>query len=158
MKIWIDADAAPFDVKQIVFRASKRLRVETLLVANRFLETPVALTTVRSIQVADGADQADRYIVTHGEAGDLAITADLPLAGQLVDKGLFVIDPRGDEYSPNTVATRLSMRNFLDDLRGSGMVTGGSPPYGETDKKAFAATFDRLLTKAIRRAKASESP
>ena len=150
MKIWIDADAAPVDVKQIVFRAAKRLGVETILVANRLLDTPADSPMVKSIQVRDGADQADRYILANGELGDVAITADLPLAGLLVEKGLYVIDPRGDEYSPDTIASRLSMRNFMDDLRGGGMATGGSAPYGENDKKAFAATFDRLLTKALR--------
>lgn len=150
MKIWIDADAAPADVKLVVFRAAKRLGVVTFLVANRLLDTPAGLPMVKAIQVRDGADEADRFIVTHGTAGDLAITADLPLAGLLVQKGLFVIDPRGDEYSPETIASRLSIRNFMDDLRGNGMVLGGTAPYGEADKKAFAATFDRLLTKALR--------
>ncbi|TWU10377.1 hypothetical protein Pla52o_56590 [Novipirellula galeiformis] len=150
MKIWIDADAAPQDVKQIVFRAAKRLDVETILVANRPLDVPPALTMVRSVVVRDGADQADRYIEMHSERHDIAITADLPLAGLLVEKGVFVIDPRGDEYSPNTIASRLSMRNFMDDLRGEGMVVGRTSPYGDADKKAFAATFDRLLTKALR--------
>jgi uncharacterized protein len=157
VKIWIDADAAPADVKQIVFRAAKRLGVTTLLVANRLLETPASMTMVKSIQVRDGTDEADKYIVAHGAAGDIAITADLPLAGQLVEKGLFVIDPRGAEYSPDTIAARLSMRNFLDNLRGEGLVTGGSAPYGETDKQQFASTFDRLLTKAIKKAKAKEA-
>ncbi len=152
MRIWIDADAAPGDVKQIVFRAAKRLGVETILVANRLLDTPADSPMVKSIQVREGADQADRYIVAKGEPGDVAITADLPLAGLLVEKGLYVIDPRGDEYSPDTIASRLSMRNFMDDLRGGGLVTGGSAPYGENDKKAFASTFDRLMTKAIRKA------
>jgi len=152
VRIWIDADAAPTEVKQIVYRAAKRLEIETLLVANRLLDTPPGLTMVRSIQVREGADEADRFIHQHGTAGDLAITADVPLAGDLVAKGLYVIDPRGDEYSPNTIASRLSMRNFMDTLRGEGMVGGGSAPYGDADKKAFAATFDRLLTKAIRQA------
>lgn len=150
MKIWIDADAAPTEVKEIVFRAAKRLQIETLLVANRPVATPASMPHVRSIVVRDGADEADKYIVNHGQAGDLAVTADLPLAGLLVEKKLFVIDPRGDEYSPNTIASRLSMRNFMDELRGNGEVTGGSAPYGDRDKKAFAATFDRLLTKAQR--------
>ncbi len=157
MKIWIDADAAPVEVKLIVFRAAKRLNLETILVANRLLDTPADSPQVKSIQVRDGADQADRYIVSHGQPGDIAITADLPLAGLLVDKELYVIDPRGDEYSPDTIASRLSMRNFMDDLRGGGMVTGGSAPYGDQDKKAFAATFDRLLTKAIRRSQSTTS-
>jgi uncharacterized protein YaiI (UPF0178 family) len=156
VRIWIDADAAPLEVKEIVFRAAKRLDVNTVLVANRLLETPANLPMVKAVQVRDGADQADRFIVASGEAGDLAITADLPLADQLVAKGLFVIDPRGDEYSPDTVRTRLSMRNFMDALRGSGMVVGRSTPYGDADKKAFAATFDRLLTKAMRRSQANQ--
>jgi hypothetical protein len=154
LRIWIDADAAPADVKQIVFRAAKRLNIATVLVANRLLGTPANLPMVEAVQVREGADQADRFIVAQGEAGDLAITADLPLADQLVAKGLFVIDPRGDEYSPDTIKSRLSMRDFMDTMRGTGMVTGGSAPYGDADKKAFAATFDRLLTKAMRRSKA----
>ncbi|SMP68639.1 hypothetical protein SAMN06265222_11192 [Neorhodopirellula lusitana] len=149
MRIWIDADAAPTDVKEVIFRAAKRLQVETILVANRPVSAPANATTVRSIVVGQGADQADKYIVDQSEAGDLAITADLPLAGLLVEKGVYVVDPRGEEYSPATIASRLSMRNFMDEMRGAGMVTGGSPPYGPKDKKAFAATFDRLLTKAL---------
>lgn len=148
MKIWIDADAAPTEVKEIVYRAAERLSIETILVANRPLSTPASLTMVRKVLVQQGADQADRYIVAQAEAGDLAITADLPLADQLVAKGLYVIDPRGDEYSAATIASRLSMRNFMDELRGAGMVVGRSSPYGDVDKKTFAATFDRLLTKA----------
>ncbi|WP_404306572.1 YaiI/YqxD family protein [Neorhodopirellula lusitana] len=149
MRIWIDADAAPTDVKEVIFRAAKRLQVETILVANRPVSAPANATTVRSIVVGQGADQADKYIVDQSEAGDLAITADLPLAGLLVEKGVYVVDPRGEEYSPATIASRLSMRNFMDEMRGAGMVTGGSPPYGPKDKKAFAATFNRLLTKAL---------
>ncbi|MGV3483396.1 MAG: YaiI/YqxD family protein [Planctomycetaceae bacterium] len=156
MKVWIDADAAPADVKQIVFRAAKRLGVATLLVANRSLDTPAGLPMVKSIQVREGTDEADRFIVTHSEPGDLVITADLPLAGLLVAKDVFVVDPRGAEYSPDTIATRLSIRNFMDELRGNGMVVGGGAPYGDGDKKAFAATFDRLLTKALRRASRAE--
>ena len=149
MKIWIDADAAPTDVKEVVFRAAKRLQIETVLVANRPVSAPANATTVRSIVVGQGADQADKYIVDKSESGDLAITADLPLAALLVEKGLFVVDPRGEEYSTATIASRLSMRNFMDEMRGAGMVTGGSAPFGPKDKKAFAATFDRLLTKAV---------
>jgi len=151
LKIWIDADAAPTDVREVVFRAAKRLNVETLLVANTRVSAPANATTVRSILVREGADQADRYIVHHGAAGDVAITADLPLAALLVEKGLYVVDPRGEEYSWATIASRLSMRNFMDEMRGAGMVTGGAAPYGPKDKKAFAATFDRLLTNAMRR-------
>jgi len=157
LKIWIDADAAPVEVKQTVFRASKRLGIETLMVANRPIDSPPSATMVKAIVVREGADEADRYIVAHATAGDLAITADLPLAALLVEKSVFVIDPRGSEYSPDTIASRLSMRNFMDDLRGEGMVLSGAKPYGDADKKAFAATFDRLLTKALRLAKTGEA-
>jgi len=150
LRIWVDADAAPIDVKQIVFRAAKRLGIETILVANQKLATPGDAPTVRSVQVREGANVADQYIVHNGSAGEIAITADLPLAADLVAKGLRVIDPRGDEYSPANISARLSMRNFMDELRGTGVETGGSAPYGDKDKKAFAATFDRLLTKALK--------
>ncbi|MEM9643794.1 MAG: YaiI/YqxD family protein [Planctomycetota bacterium] len=150
VRVWIDADAAPIDVKQVVFRAAKRLGVETILVANQKLTTPGDAPSVRSVQVREGANVADRYIVMNGDAGDLAVTADLPLAADLVAKGIFVIDPRGDEYSAANIASRLSMRNFMDELRGTGVQTAGAAPYGDRDKKAFAATFDRLLTKAMR--------
>ncbi|MEM9587084.1 MAG: YaiI/YqxD family protein [Planctomycetota bacterium] len=150
MRVWVDADAAPNDVKQVVFRAANRLSVETILVANQSIAVPANATCVRSVVVREGADQADRYIVKHGEPGDLAITADLPLAADLVDKGLHVIDPRGEAYTAANIAGRLSMRNFMDDLRGAGVVTGGSAPYSNRDKKAFAATFDRLLTKSLK--------
>lgn len=149
MKIWIDADAAPTVVKEVVFRAVKRLNIETLLVANSLVTAPKNASTVRSIVVREGADQADRYIVNHSEAGDLAITADLPLAALLVEKKVCVIDPRGEEYSAANIASRLSMRNFMDEMRGAGMETGGNAPYSAKDKQKFASTFDRLLTKAI---------
>ncbi|TWT67452.1 YaiI/YqxD family protein [Allorhodopirellula solitaria] len=151
MKIWVDADAAPTDVKTIVFRAATRRNIETILVANQPIPIPpAAAATARSVVVREGADQADRYIVKHGQPMELAITADLPLAADLVAKGLLVIDPRGEEYSAANIASRLSMRNFMDSLRGTGVVTSGSAPYNEKDKKAFAATFDRLLQKATR--------
>ena len=149
MKIWVDADAAPREVKDIVSRAAKRLNVETILVANRKLATPADAPMVRSIMVRDGANVADQYIVDHADANDLAITADLPLAADLVAKSVHVIDPRGDIYDKANIASRLSMRNFMDELRGTGVETGGAAPYGDRDKKAFASSFDRLLTKAM---------
>lgn len=149
MKIWVDADAAPREVKEIVSRAAKRLNVETILVANRKLATPADAPMVRSVVVPDGANVADQYIVDHADANDLAITADLPLAADLVAKSVHVIDPRGDIYDKANIASRLSMRNFMDELRGTGVETGGAAPYGDRDKKAFAASFDRLLTKAM---------
>jgi uncharacterized protein YaiI (UPF0178 family) len=150
VKIWVDADAAPREVKEIVYRAAKRLNVETILVANRKLATPAGSPMVRSISVSDGANVADQYIVAHSRANDLAITADLPLAADLVAKQVRVIDPRGDVYDPTNIASRLSMRNFMDELRGTGVETGGAAPYGDRDKKAFAGSFDRLLTEALK--------
>ena len=151
MKIWIDADAAPRDVKDVVFRAATRLSVETVLVANQRIGVPANAKTVSMVTVREGADVADRYIVLHSEAGDLVVTADIPLAALLVDKKVDVIDPRGEAYDASNIASRLSMRDFMDDMRGAGMVTGGSHPYGDRDKKAFANTFDRLLTKLLKR-------
>jgi hypothetical protein len=151
MKIWIDADAAPRDVKDVVFRAAKRLSVETVLVANQRIGIPANAETVSMVTVREGADVADRYIVQNSESGDLVITADIPLAALLVEKKVDVIDPRGEAYDAGNIASRLSMRNFMDDLRGAGTVTGGSRPYGDRDKKAFANTFDRLLTKLLKR-------
>lgn len=152
MKIWIDADAAPRDVKDVVFRAAQRLRVETVLVANQRIAIPASAETVSMVTVREGADVADRYIVKNSEAGDLVVTADIPLAALLVDKQVDVIDPRGEAYDASNIASRLSMRNFMDELRGTGTITGGSRPYGDRDKKAFANTFDRLLTKLLKRA------
>ena len=150
MKIWIDADAAPRDVKEVVFRAAQRLGVETVLVANQRIAIPANAETVSMVTVREGADVADRYIVMHSEPRDLVITADIPLAALLVDKKVDVIDPRGEAYDRTNIASRLSMRDFMDDLRGAGMVTGGSRPYGDRDKKAFANTFDRLLTRLLK--------
>ena len=150
MKIWIDADAAPFEVKEIVFRAARRLKVETVLVANQTLAPPPNAPTVRVVTVRDGANVADKYIVEHSQVGDLVITADIPLASDLVTKQVVAIDPRGEEYNADNIASRLSMRNFMDGLRGAGTITGGSRPYDELNKKAFAATFDRLLHRLLR--------
>lgn len=150
MKIWIDADACPLEVKEIIFRASKRLGVEVVLVANQLITAPPNYKLVSSVIVNQDANAADKYIVDTALAGEIAITADLPLAGELVSKGVLTIDPRGDEYSPDTVRSRLSVRDFMDHMRGSGMTTGGAAPYNELDKKAFASTFDRLLTRALR--------
>ena len=151
MKIWIDADAAPRDVKEVVFRAASRLEIETVLVANSPQSVPPAAATVRSVVVRQGADVADQYIVVHSQEGDLVVTADIPLAAHLVEKDVAVIDPRGEEYNAANIAGRLSMRNFLDQLRGTGAQTGGAAPYSPQDKRAFAATFDRLLTKLLKR-------
>ncbi|QDV22754.1 YaiI/YqxD family protein [Aureliella helgolandensis] len=151
VKIWIDADAAPRDVKEIIFRAARRLKVDTILVANQPLGLPPNASMVSSVTVSEGANEADKYIVEHAEVGDIVITADIPLAALLVEKSVDAIDPRGEKYTADNIRTRLSVRDFMDDMRGAGAVTGGSRPYDEKDKKAFAATFDSTLTRALRK-------
>ena len=152
MKIWVDADAAPRDVKDIVARAALRLELDTLLVANQRLQTPANNPFVSAITVAGGPDVADDHIAEHAQMGDLAVTADIPLAARLVEKGVKTIDPRGTEYSEENIGERLSVRDFMDSLRSSGVETGGPAAYGQKDKRAFAASLDRLLTRLVREA------
>jgi hypothetical protein len=150
MRVWIDADAAPRDVKEIVFRAAKRLAIETVLVANQRLQPPAGNPFVRVIRVEGGPDVADRRIAADAAPGDVAITADIPLAAALVAKGVLVIDPRGEEYTPENVGERLSVRDFMDGLRTQGVVTGGPRPYDARARQAFASALDRVLTRARR--------
>ncbi|MGC1273422.1 MAG: YaiI/YqxD family protein [Planctomycetaceae bacterium] len=151
MKIWIDADAAPGDVKEVVFRAAKRLGLETVLVANSPLALPRGNAFVTAVRVEGGANVADAYIAEHALAGDLAVTADIPLAAALVANDVVVIDPRGEEHTPDGIGGRIAARDLMDDLRGAGAITGGPRPYGPKDKQTFAATLDRVLTRAMRR-------
>lgn len=150
MKLWVDADAAPRDVKEIVFRAGRRLEIEVVLVANQRLLIPPGNPYVTAVRVEGGPDVADRHIADHAEPGDVAVTADIPLAAALVEKQVYVLDPRGGEYTAGTVGERLAVRDFMDGLRGAGVETGGARPYGPKDKQAFAATLDRVLTRALR--------
>jgi uncharacterized protein len=151
VKLWIDADAAPRDVKEIAYRAAKRLEMETVLVANQRLQVPPGNPFVQAVRVEGGPDVADRYIAEQAQAGDVAVTADIPLASALVEKGVSVIDPRGEEYTPENVGERLAVRDFMDGLRGAGVETGGAKPYGAKEKQAFAGALDRVLTRAMRR-------
>jgi uncharacterized protein len=151
MKLWIDADAAPRDVKEICFRASDRLKLETVLVANQRVQLPLGYAHLSAVRVDGGPDVADRYIAEHAVAGDVAVTADIPLAALLVPKGVVVIDPRGEEYTPESIGERLSVRNFMDGLRGAGLDAGGHAAYGPREKQAFANALDRALTRALRR-------
>ena len=150
MKLWLDADAAPRGVTEVCLRAAERLRLETVLVANRRLQLPLGYTHVSAVRVDGGPDVADRYIVEHAAAGDVAVTADIPLAALLVPKGVVVIDPRGEEYTTESIGERLSVRNFLDGLRGAGVETGGHGVFGPREKQAFANALDRVLTRALR--------
>jgi uncharacterized protein len=150
MKLWLDADAAPRDVKDVCYRASERLRLETILVANQRLQLPLGYPNLSAVRVDGGPDVADRYIAEHAVMGDVAVTADIPLAALLVPKGVIVIDPRGEVYTVETIGERLSVRNFMDALRGSGVETGGHAAYGAREKQAFANALDRALTRGLR--------
>lgn len=150
MKLWIDADATPRDVKEIVFRAASRLSLQTVLVANQRVPIPVGSDLISAVRVDGGPDVADRYIAEHAERGDVAVTADIPLAAILVPNGVRVIDPRGEEYTAENIGERLDVRDFMDGLRGAGVETGGSRPYGPKDKQRFADALDRVLTRAMR--------
>lgn len=150
MKLWLDADAAPRDVKDICLRAAERLKLEAILVANQRIQLPLGYTYVSAVRVDGGPDVADRYIAEHATAGDVAVTADIPLAALLVPKGVIVIDPRGEQYTTESIGERLSVRNFMDGLRGAGVETGGHAAYGPREKQAFANALDRVLTRALR--------
>lgn len=150
MKIWIDADAAPRDVKEVVFKASKRLTIPVVMVANMHLQTPNGYPLVSAVWVDGGPDVADAHIAAEAMAGDLVVTQDIPLAALLVPKEVVVIDPRGDEHTAETIGERLSIRDFMEDARMAGIVTGGPPPYDARAKQAFAAALDRALTRLMR--------
>ena len=144
MRIWIDADACPKDVKELVFRASARLSLPVCLVANRALALPPS-PLITLVRVRLGSDVADSYIAQHVEAADIVVTADIPLAAQVVARGAIAIDPRGDLYTAATVGERLAMRNLREELRWAGAVTGGPAAYSPADRRRFAHAFNRLL-------------
>lgn len=146
MNIWVDADACPGVIKEILFRAAVRVKVPLTLVANRWLQTPPS-PWIKSLQVAGGFDVADREIVERMRAGDLVITADIPLAAQVVEAGGLAINPRGELYSSANIGEHLARRNFLDEMRSSGLVTGGPAPFSASDQKEFARQLDRLLAR-----------
>ena len=143
-QVWVDADACPGPIKDILFRAAERAQVMVTLVANQMLRTP-STRWVRAIQVAGGFDVADNEIVQRLAAGDLVVTQDIPLAAQAIDKGALALHPRGELYTRETIAQRLSMRNFMDELRGAGVDTGGPAAFHARDRQAFANQLDRWL-------------
>mgnify|MGYP001367393369 CR=1 FL=1 len=145
MKIWIDADACPGPVKVIVFRASQRVGIPVVLVANRPLATPPS-PLIKAVHVSSGFDEADHYLVQQATASDLVITADIPLAARLVALGVPALNPRGELYTAENIHERLALRNLKEDLRSTGQVTGGPAPYHNRDKQAFANSLDRWLT------------
>lgn len=146
MKIWVDADACPVVIKEILYRAANRAQVPLTLIANQMLRVPPS-PWIKALQVPGGFDVADQRIVEEVQAGDLVITADIPLAAQVIAKGAVVIDPRGELLSAGNIQERLTMRNFMDSLRSSGIETGGPPALSNADRQAFANQLDRLLAK-----------
>jgi hypothetical protein len=144
--IWVDADACPGVIKEILFRAAKRTGVNLTLVANQALQIP-KIHSVRAVQVCAGFDVADAEIVKRVMPGDLVVTADIPLAAEVIAKGAEALNPRGERYSPDTIRGVLAMRDFMDTMRSSGMVGGGPPPLSQGDRNAFAAQLDTWLAK-----------
>ena len=149
-QIWVDADACPVVIRDILVRAAERARVPLTLVANQWLRTPPS-RYIRSIQVAGGFDVADGAIVDRVRPGDLVVTQDIPLAARVLEQGAHAVNPRGDRYTPETITERLSMRNFMEDLRGAGVQTGGPASFHARDRQAFAAQLDRWLTQRAAR-------
>ena len=149
MKIWVDADACPVVIKEILFRAAERTATELTLVANHALRIPPS-KLISTLQVPAGFDVADNEIVKRLQPGDLVITADIPLAAEVIEKGGRALNPRGEMYSTENIKARLNMRDFMDTLRASGIQTGGPPVLSQADRKAFAGHLDRLLNSESR--------
>ena len=145
MQIWVDADACPVVIKDILFKAAKRTQTMVTLVANQPLRTPKS-PYIKTLRVKAGFDIADNEIVQRTEPGDLVITADIPLAAEVIEKGAEALSPRGEPYVAETIKSRLNMRDFMDTMRASGVQTGGPPPLSQSDKMAFANALDRFLT------------
>lgn len=148
MNIWVDADACPVVIKEILFRAAERTRITTTLVANKLLRVPPS-PYIKALQVPAGFDVADNKIVQELAAGDLVITADIPLAAQVIAKGAHALNPRGEFYSSANINERLAMRNFMEELRGSGVDISGPSTFSQADRQAFAAELDRFLAKTL---------
>ena len=145
MKIWVDADACPVVIKDILYRAAERTGVQLTLVANQPVRIPRS-RYIKFIQVASGFDVADNEIVKRLDAGDLVITGDIPLAAEVIEKGGYALNPRGELYTANNIRARLNMRDFMDTLRASGIDTGGPSALSQSDRKSFANHLDKLLT------------
>jgi uncharacterized protein YaiI (UPF0178 family) len=145
-QIWVDADACPVPIKEMLFRAAERAQVDVTLVANQWLRTPPS-RYVRAVQVPSGLDVADTEIVQRVRAGDLVVTQDIPLAALVVERGALAINPRGELYTRETIAQRLSMRNFMEELRGAGIDTGGPAAFHPRDRQAFANQLDGWLAR-----------
>jgi len=150
LKIWVDADACPVVIKEILFKAAERTKVQLTLVANQSIRVPSS-RFISSVQVASGVDVADDEIVKRVESGDLVITADIPLAADVIEKGGYALNPRGELYTTENIKARLNIRDFMDTLRASGIDTGGPPALNQNDRKSFADHLDRLLARHARK-------
>jgi uncharacterized protein len=148
MKIWVDADACPGVIKEILFRAAERAKIETTLVANQLLRVPPS-PYIRALQVPAGFDVADNRIAQEVQPGDLVITADIPLAAQVIEREGFALNPRGELYTRDNIRERLTMRNFMEELRGSGVDISGPASFSQSDRQAFAAQLDRFLSRRM---------
>ena len=148
MEIWVDADACPVVIKEILFRAAQRTGVQLTLVANRSVYIPKS-PSIRTIQVSSGFDMADDEIVKRCNAGDLVITSDIPLAAEVIDKGGYALSPRGEMYSADDIRARLNMRDFMDTLRASGIDTGGPSALSQSHRQLFASHLDTLLARCL---------
>lgn len=146
MQIWVDADACPKVIKEVLFRAADRAQVNTILVANQLIRTP-ASRFIRAVQVPSGFDVADNHIIESVVPGDLVITADIPLAALAIEQGAHALNPRGEFYTPDSIKQRLSMRNFLEELRSNGVNTGGPAVISLKDRQDFANQLDKFLSK-----------
>jgi uncharacterized protein YaiI (UPF0178 family) len=146
MHIWVDADACPGVIKEILFRAAERAQIMTTLVANQLLRVP-ASPFIRALQVPAGFDVADNRIAQEVQPGDLVITADIPLAAQVIEREGFALNPRGEFYTRDNIRERLTMRNFMEELRGSGVDIPGPSTFSQSDRQAFAAQLDRFLAR-----------
>lgn len=149
MKIWVDADACPVMIKEIIYRAANRAEITTILVANQGLSVPPS-KFISTVQVSSGFDVADDEIVKRCDAGDLVITADIPLAAEVIDKGGQALNPRGELYTKANIRGKLNMRDFMDTMRSSGVQSGGPAPLGPRDKQAFGNSLDRIIAKSQR--------
>ena len=152
MRIWVDADACPRDVKEVIFRASGRTQARVVLVANKAMFPPAGSPLITLVLVSGGADVADDHIVAQAAAGDVVVTADIPLATRLVPLKVVVIDPRGELFDADNIGERLSVRDFMADVRDSGVTTGGPRAYSARDKQRFASALDAALQRAQRSA------
>lgn len=150
MKIWVDADACPVVIKDILFRAAERTGIALTLVANQSIRKP-SLKNITMLQVPSGFDVADNEIVKRLNKGDLVITSDIPLAAEVIEKGGLALNPRGEMYTADTIKNRLEVRDFMDSLRASGEHTGGPPPLSQSDRQTFAKHLDHYLTNNVER-------